>query len=154
MKARGLLIFLFIIGFVAYMIVITFSVNAYLHGEEFAKAAFNMMNEERISEGIPPLQWDTNMANEATEYSTYMATTGLFEYSEMGYAECIARGNVDSGKEIYENWADSPSRHDVYMDSNYVRGAIGIGFKLQNIEIGDWTITYSISKGYATFIAE
>ena len=153
MKARGILIFIFI-GLVAYMIITTFTVNVYLHGEEFAKAAFNMMNEERISEGIPPLQWDSNMANEATEYSTYMATTGLFDHSKMAYAECIAQGSVDSGKEIYENWADSPSQHSIYMDSNYVRGAIGIGFKLHNIEIGDLTITYAISKGYATFIAE
>jgi uncharacterized protein YkwD len=153
MKIRGILIFLFL-GLVIYMIVITFSVNAYLHGEELSKAAFNLMNEERISKGIPPLQWDTNMADKATEYSTYMATTGVFEHSNMGYAECITQGGVDSGNEIYENWADSPSQRNIYMDSKYIRGAIGLGFKPHNIEIGDWTITYAISKGYATFIAE
>ena len=153
MKASRILIFLFV-GFMVYMIVITFTVNANLHGEELSKAAFNLMNEERISEGIRPLQWDTDMANKATEYSTYMATTGLFEHSTMGYAECIAQGNVDSGSEIYENWANSSSQHYIYMDSNYVRGAIGIGFRPHNIEIGDWTITYAISKGYATFIAK
>ena len=136
------------------MIVITFNVNAYLHSEELAKTAFNLMNEERISEGVQPLQWDTNMANKATEYSTYMATTGLYEHSKMGYAECIAQGGVNGGNEIYENWASSSSQHNIYMDSNYVRGAIGIGFKLHNIEIGNWTITYAISKWYATFIAE
>jgi len=148
-------IIIFSIVFIAFwMINTTFTVSKYYDSADIAKEAFNLINNERVSQGIPPLSWDENMARQAEQYSVYMATIDKLVHSNMGYGENIAMGAVGSGKELYEAWKNSPPHHANYMSSQYTKGAIGIGFKLSNITIGDWTITYNISRGYATFIAD
>ncbi len=137
-----------------WMIFTTFTVNQYYNSDDIAKGTFDLINSERINQGRPPLIWDDNMANQAKEYSIYMATIDKLVHSNMGYGENIAMGGVGSSQELYELWKNSSMHHANYMSSQYTRGAIGIGFKLSNIQIGNWTITYNISRGYATFIAD
>ncbi len=137
-----------------WMICTTYTVNQYYNSDEIAKDTFNLINSERVSQGKLPLIWDENMAKQAKEYSIYMATIDELVHSNMGYGENIAMGGVSNSQELYDLWKNSPPHHANYMSSQYKRGAIGIGFKLSNIQIGDWTITYNISRGYATFIAD
>ncbi len=148
-------ILFFCIAFIAFwMINTTFTVSKYYDSADIAKDAFNLINNERMSHGIQPLNWDENMARQAEQYSVYLATIDKLVHSSMGYGENIAMGAVGSGKELYEAWENSPPHHANYMNSQYVKGAIGIGYKLSNIKIGNWTITYNISRGYGTFIAD
>ena len=143
-----------IIGGIFWMGSITYTVNKYYNNDEISKSAFDLINKERIENGRHALFWSDELFQKAKTHSIHMATVDKLEHSNMPYGENIAMGATGSGQTLYEAWRDSPLHRANYLSDNYTVGAIGIGFKLDNIKIGEWNITYNISRGYATFLAQ
>ena len=114
---------------------------------------FDLINSERAGMGIPQIIWNDEMARQAQEYSVTMASINYLVHSDMGYDENIARGYTSSADTLYQAWKDSPRHRANYLNSTHAKGAVGIGYKLYQVSIGSWTITYNISQGFATFIA-
>ncbi len=131
----------------------TYTAHQYANAPAICREAFDLINSERASCGISPLSWNEGIAQEAREHSVYMATIDKLEHSDKNYAENIVMGATSSGAEMYEAWKASPKHRENYLDGSLSTGAIGIGFKTESVQLGGWTITYQISRGYATFLA-
>lgn len=114
-----------------------------------ARGIMELINEDRINQDIPPLQWDSELEIVAIAHSQYMAVTGNYVHSGNGLAENIAKGM----KNAYEQWKRSPAHYLNYMQISLHRGAIGLAYQIKYWELGHIKIPVNISE-YATFVAK
>lgn len=93
-----------------------------------AHEAFDYINEERKSDGIHPLVWNSELERLAIKHSQWMKDNDMLVHSSYKYAECVLQGGdiFSNGWQVYHPWRDSWRHASIMCDSEYTRGAIGI----------------------------
>lgn len=121
----------------ATMKICTSSINAGLESE-----LATLINQQRVSAGLPELAWQNQLAGAAREHSLDMACNNIFSHTgsdgsspfdriiQQGYSYSYAGENIYAGSSsaqaAFDAWMASPAHHDIMLSPTYTQ--IGIGY--------------------------
>jgi uncharacterized protein YkwD len=87
---------------------------------------FDLLNAERRSAGLDPLQLDSTLTEGARAWSRRMATEDFFAHDTSGnFAENIAYG-YPTAQAVHEGWMDSEGHRNNRMNGRYTRYGVGV----------------------------
>lgn len=91
-------------------------------GTEFESRVLAVLNQTRMSAGLPPLEWDETLAVGCRQHSSWLNSGGWGHAG--GCTECIAK-STGSAESVAKMWLNSPSHRAIIMSSG--ARTVGIG---------------------------
>ncbi len=73
------------------------------------RAIFDMVNEEREERGLPPLEWDDELARRARQWSAEMAAAGRLEHQDPEELQAAVSGYTALGENIFQSTGAVPA---------------------------------------------
>jgi len=102
---------------------------------------FRLVNQLRVSYGLPPFIWDNSLAAAAQNQAVYMATNNIYSHTGAGgsspASRAIAAGypgrateNIVGGTDLTPNqgviwWQNSPTHFNTMISERYVHAGVG-----------------------------
>ena len=105
------------------------------NGDDYPKRLAALVNEYRVSHGLPGLIVDTTVASLAREHSAAMAKAGQLNHDDFpsrvrrsGFAMCVENvgWNYRSPEAQFDGWRTSPGHNRNMLDRRVDRLGVGI----------------------------
>lgn len=87
-----------------------------------------LQNQERARYGLPPLTINPTMCLEAQRHANWMASTGWYQHSNLGWPEIIHSGPYNPEAAV-TGWIYSPAHHSIMLSSGT---QAGFGYSVKN----------------------
>lgn len=84
-------------------------------------------NQERARYGLQPLKMNRKMCVAAQKHATWMASTGYYMHSNLGWPEIIHSG-PRTPRDAVTGWIYSPAHHSIMLSGTQA----GFGFSKRN----------------------
>jgi len=109
--------------------------------EEAERQLFDLLNRERVAQGLPRLKWDDNLASAARQHAEAMAARNTLSHQLPGEASLptrVSRAGVQfislseniaqgpTAANINEQWKNSPNHRSNVLDTDMDTMGIGI----------------------------
>lgn len=87
-----------------------------------------LQNQERARYGLPPLTINPTMCLEAQRHANWMASTGWYQHSNLGWPEIIHSGPYNPEAAV-TGWIYSPAHHSIMLSGGT---QAGFGYSVKN----------------------
>jgi uncharacterized protein YkwD len=87
-----------------------------------------LQNQERARYGLPPLKMNAQMCVAAQKHAHWMASTGWYVHSNLGWPEIIHSGPVTPESAV-QGWIWSPAHHAIMLSGGT---EAGFGYSVRN----------------------
>jgi hypothetical protein len=106
--------------------------NAWLTKHPVILKMMELENQERARYGLPPLRLNPQMCLAAQQHARWMAETGYYTHSNLGWPEIIHAG-PRTPEDAVNGWIYSPAHHGIMLSGSEA----GFGYAV-NGGVGYW----------------